>query len=182
MMDLHITFRGIDSSESVEAKIRRRAEDLEQVWDRITRCRVVVEPMSRGHRHGNLYRVHIDLAVPGGTVVANREAGDHHAHEDVHVAVRDAFDAARRRLQDHMRKLDGVVKPHDAPMRARVAGLRPDLDHGFLDGGTEGDIYFHRNAVKGPGFNSLKVGDLVRYVLDPRPAERGAHASAVFPG
>lgn len=180
-MDLHITFRGIDSSESVEAQIRKRAADLEQVWDRITSCRVVIEPTNRTHRHGNIYRVHVDLSVPGGTVVVNRDPGENHAHEDAHVAVRDAFDAVRRRLQDHMRKLEGAIKPHDAPTRARVARLRPDLDHGFLDGGAEGDIYFHRHAVKGAGFASLKVGDMVRYVLDPEPADHGAHASAVFP-
>ena len=50
------------------------------------------------------------LLQPGGTLVIDREPGEDHAHEDMRVAVRDAFDAARRRLQDRMRKLDGNVK------------------------------------------------------------------------
>ncbi len=61
-----------------------------------------------------IYNVRIDLTVPGGTIAVNREPGEDHAHEDMHVAVRDAFDAARRKLQDHMRRLEGKTKQHVA--------------------------------------------------------------------
>jgi hypothetical protein len=57
----------------------------------------------------------VELAVPGGTIVVNREPGEDHAHEDLHVAIRDAFDAARRRLQDQMKRLDGVRKQYAPP-------------------------------------------------------------------
>jgi hypothetical protein len=53
--------------------------------------------------------------VPGGKIVVSREPGEDHSHEDLHVAVRDAFDAVRRRLQDHMRRLDGDTKQHERP-------------------------------------------------------------------
>jgi ribosome-associated translation inhibitor RaiA len=105
--DVQITFRGMETSPSVEAQVRRRAEELYQISDRVTACRVTLEAAHRRHRQGTIYHVHVDLAVPGGKIVVNREPGEDHAHEDMHVAVRDAFDAVRRRLQDQMRRLDG---------------------------------------------------------------------------
>ncbi len=111
--DVQISFHGMDASPSAEAKVRRKAEELQQFSDRITACRVTLEAAHRRHRQGTLYNVRIDLSVPGGKIVANRDPGEDHAHEDLHVAIRDAFDAARRRLQDHMRRLDGQVKQHE---------------------------------------------------------------------
>jgi ribosome-associated translation inhibitor RaiA len=105
--DVQISFRGMGPSPSVETQVRRRAEELRQLSDRVTGCRVTLEAAHRRHRQGTIYHVRVDLAVPGGKIVVNREPCEDHAHEDMHVAIRDAFDAARRRLQDHMRRLDG---------------------------------------------------------------------------
>jgi ribosomal subunit interface protein len=108
--EVQITFRGMETSPAVEAQVRRRIDELCQVSDRITACRVVLEAAHRHQRQGIIYSVHIDLTVPGGPLVIDREPAADHAHEDMYVAVRDAFDAARRRLQDRMQKLDGRVK------------------------------------------------------------------------
>ena len=108
-LNLQITFRDMDTSPSVEAQVRHRVEELEEISDRIETCRVIIEAAHRHHRQGKLYQVHIDIAVPGRHVVVNRNPGEDHAHEDLHVAIRDAFDAARRQLQDRMRRLDGVT-------------------------------------------------------------------------
>lgn len=104
---LQITFRHMAPSPALEARIRERAEELEQFFDRITSCRVVVEPGQRRHQQGNLYEVHIDLTVPGREIAVGRDSGANHAHEDAHVAVRDAFDSARRLLEDHARRSRG---------------------------------------------------------------------------
>jgi len=109
---LQITFRHMDTSQALEARIRERAQELEQFFDRITACRVTVECQHRHHRQGNLFEVSIDLVVPGREIVVSRSEGDSHAHEDAHVAVRDAFDALRRRLEDHARSGRGQVKLH----------------------------------------------------------------------
>lgn len=101
---LQISFRNTDPSPAVETRIRERAESLERFSDRITSCRVIVERNHRHHHQGNLYHVRVDLRVPGNQIVASREHGDRHAHEDVYVAVRDAFDAAERQLEDHVRR------------------------------------------------------------------------------
>ena len=114
--DLQITFRGMDSSPSVEEQVRRRAAELEQFSDRISGCRVTLEAAHRHHRQGRIYQVRVDLSVPGGKLMVSREPGEDHAHEDIHVAIRDAFDAARRRLQDHMHRLDGKTKQRETPV------------------------------------------------------------------
>lgn len=108
--EVQITFRGMETSPSVETQVRRRIEELHQISDRIAACRVVLAAAHRRHRQGMIYHVRIDLTVPGGPLVIDREPGEDHAHEDMRVAVRDAFDAARRRLQDRMQKLGGNVK------------------------------------------------------------------------
>ena len=114
--DVRITFRGMEASPSVESQVRRRAEDLQRISDRMTACRVTMEAAHRHHHQGKIYHVHIDLAVPGGSIVVTREPGQDHAHEDLHVAVHDAFDSARRQLQEHIRRHGGQTKRHkEAP-------------------------------------------------------------------
>jgi cold shock CspA family protein/ribosome-associated translation inhibitor RaiA len=165
----------------VEAQIRHRAEELEQFSDRISACHVIVEVSHRHHRQGRIHHVRIDLTVAGGEIVVNREPSQDHAHEDLHVAIRDAFDAARRRLQDHMRRLDGQMKQHEAAPIGRIVGVFAERDYAFLETDEGEEIYVHSNAVIGGGFDKLKVGDRVRYVLDPKEGEKGAQASAVIP-
>lgn len=114
---IQITFRQMAPSPAVEERIRERAAELERFYDRIVRCHVVVHAPHRSHHQGTLYHVSIDMMVPGADIVVNRGAAVDHAHEDVHVAVRDAFDAARRQLEDHARRHRGQVKTHAAPNR-----------------------------------------------------------------
>jgi ribosomal subunit interface protein len=111
---LEITFRHMQPSEALEAKIREKAEKLEQFYASVMGCRVVVEAPHEHHRQGNLFHVSIDITVPNGELPVTR--GHHHrshAHEDVYVALRDAFDVARRRLEDYGRKQRGNVKAHE---------------------------------------------------------------------
>lgn len=102
-MQVKITFRGMKKSPAVESFIRDWAARLSAVYDRIERCDVVVEKPHLRHRRGNQYRVRIAMTVPGGPLVVSRDPGPDEAHEDVYVAVRDSFHAARRQLEDHVR-------------------------------------------------------------------------------
>jgi len=114
-LPLQITFRHMDPSPAVDARIREHAAALDKYFDRIMGCRVVVEASGKQHHQGNLYHVRVDLTVPGREIVVKRDPPEHHAHEDVYVAVRDAFDAVRRQLEDHARTARGDVKSHPAP-------------------------------------------------------------------
>ena len=100
---LQITFHGMERSDAIEAKIREKAAKLDRFHSRLTSCRVVVEVPHRHHHKGKLFSVRIDMTVPGGELVVNRDSSDH-SHEDVYVAIRDAFNAAIRQLEDHARK------------------------------------------------------------------------------
>ena len=115
-LPLRITFRHMDPSPALEARIRRRAAELDQCFDRITSCRVVVECRHRHRHQGNLFEVRVDLTMPGSQLVAGRNHAFDPAHEDAHAAVRDAFDAARRQLEDHVRASRDGAK-HDGAAR-----------------------------------------------------------------
>jgi len=180
-MPLQITFRHMDPSPALEARIRQRAEDLERFFTRITSCRVIVECRHQRHQQGNLFEVHIDLTVPGGEIVVGRDSGANHAHEDAHVAVRDAFDAARRRLEDHARDRRGAVKLHTVPDHGHVARLLFDRDCGFIVTATGEEIYFHRNSVAGGAFDKLEIGAEVRFVAQSSESAQGPQASTVVP-
>jgi ribosomal subunit interface protein len=181
LLPLQITFRHMDPSDAVAARIRERAEALERFFDRIVSCRVVVECQHPRRQQGNLFRVRVDLKVPGGEIVVGRDPEAHHAHEDVYVAIRDTFDATRRLLEDHVRQGRGDVKLHAVPDHGRIARLLPDRDCGFIASGDGDEIYFHRNSVTNGGFDRLAIGDEVRFVAHHSESAEGPQASTVVP-
>lgn len=109
---LQITVRNIEHSDALETRIRDKAQKLEEFCKHIMSCRIVVEAPHKHHHQGKQFNVRIDIGVPGNEIVVNR---DH--HEDVYVALRDAFNAAKRQLEDYARKIRGDVKTHE-PKRA----------------------------------------------------------------
>jgi len=92
---VQITWRGVTQSPALDADIREKAAKLAQFHDRINRCRVVVDVPDRHKHRGRRFAVRLDLTLPNGEIAVTREHD-----EDAHVAVRDAFDAARRQRQD----------------------------------------------------------------------------------
>jgi ribosome-associated translation inhibitor RaiA len=145
-LPLQITFRNMPPSDVLEKNIREKTAKLDLFYDRIIRCRVIVEAPHRHHHQGKAYEVHIYLTVPVGEVVIThaptllspRKLSDakrseeeliethdlskHAAHADVYVAIRDAFNAAGRKLQDYARRRTGAAKAHRPTLRARRSG------------------------------------------------------------
>lgn len=107
-MSTQIAFHGLDPSPAMETQARRHAAGLAQLSDRIVACKVALEAAHRSQRPGAVYRVRIELIVPGGEIVVSHEPTTDHAHEDMRLAIRDAFEAARRQLRDRMRRLESV--------------------------------------------------------------------------
>jgi ribosomal subunit interface protein len=105
---LQITVRDFSQSEALEARIRDKAAKLEEFHPRITSCRVTVEESRKHHQQGRHFEVSLDVRVPGREIVVNRAH-----HEDPYVALREAFDAARRQLEDIARMQRGDVKAHE---------------------------------------------------------------------
>jgi hypothetical protein len=127
-----VTFRGLAHNEALEADIRQRVNWLEQFYAGITRCRVLVEVPHRHHRRGKHVHVRIDLTVPGREpIVVSHEPSLHAGLQDIEsaevhkdaeidsvhrygrVAVHEAFDVARRLLEEAAREQRHAVKTHD---------------------------------------------------------------------
>lgn len=164
---VQITFKGIDQSDAIEARVREEIDRLEQFHERITSARVVIARPQHRRRQGDSYHIQIHLEIPGAADIAvSRDPGDDNAHEDVYVTIRDAFKAAQRQLQDVARKRRGDIKQHDVPPHGHVAVLNPERDHGFISTSDGRVIYFHRNSVANGGFDTLAVGQEVRFAED----------------
>jgi cold shock CspA family protein len=171
---LDITFRDMESSPAIEALVHRWAEKLGRVYDRIMRCHVIIERPHQHQRQGQLLRVVVMLSVPGPDIVVSRNTGRIGAHEELNVAVRDAFLAARRQLEDHVRRMRQDVKTRVRPTHGRVTYLDAEGEWGYLDAGGR-QVYFHRNAVLNG--DDLRVGDEVRF--EEEPGREGPQASTV---
>jgi cold shock CspA family protein len=174
---LQITFRGMSPSVAVEAKIRERAAKLDRYYGRIMGCRVIVETPHRHHHQGKLFHVRVDLTVPGGELLVRREPARHHAYEDVFVAVRDAFDAIQRQLEDYVRRQRGQVKTHEEQPSGRIVRLFPAEGYGFIETADGREVYFHRNSVLDAAFERLAVGEAVAFVEEA--GDKGPQASTV---
>jgi ribosome-associated translation inhibitor RaiA/cold shock CspA family protein len=158
-----ITFRGLPSSEALAADIQKKIDKLDRFFEHIMSCRVVIEAGHKHHHKGNLYHVRIALGVPGRELVVSRDPEKHQAHEDPYVAVRDAFDAARRQLEDYARQIRGDIKRHEPPDVGRVVELVPALDYGRIETPGGRSIYFHRNSLVNADFGQLVEGDEMRF-------------------
>ncbi len=104
----NITFHGIDHSPTLDQHIREKISKLEEFHPRITGCTVSVEKPHRHHQQGNQFNVRLVVNIPGSQVVVN-----HDHSEDIYVALRDAFNAAGRRIEDQIRRQRGDVKLHE---------------------------------------------------------------------
>lgn len=174
---LQITFRNIEPSEAVEARIREKVDSLENFFKDIMSCRVIVEAPHKHHHKGNIYAVKIDITLPGDEIITDRNPPQDHAHEDVYVAIRDSFDAARRQLEDYARLRRNKVKTHATPPHGYIKEIFPEDNYGVIDTVDNRDIYFHRNSLINADFDTLKVGDSVHF--SEEMGEEGPQASTV---
>jgi len=197
MLPVQISFRNVERSEMVEARIREETAQLEKFYDRIMSCRITVEALHHRLDRGNPYHLRIDLTVPGAELVVKQEPSLHKpdqqtdegripkeiaaegSHKDIYVAIRDAFDAMRRELEGCIGRQRGDVKHHEPTPHARVSRLFPEEDYGFLETFDGREIYFHRNAVLNGGFDRLEVGKEVAFAEEM--GEKGPQASTVKP-
>jgi cold shock CspA family protein/ribosome-associated translation inhibitor RaiA len=163
---LEIVFHNMAPSAEIEGLVREKVAKLEKFYPRMIGCRVAVELPHKQHKTGNIPEVHVEIQVPGQTLVVRRE---HHVHQrrttpDARSSVREAFDAAKLRLQDFKRKQAREVKPHPAPLRARVSEILAERDYGFITTAEGKELYFHRNSVMDGPFDELKRGDAVHFI------------------
>lgn len=169
MLAAQVTIRDIPASTNLDSLIRKHIEKLNRFYDRISSCRVVVE-FSQKHKHqGKLFNVRIDLTVPGKELVVTRKVD-----QDIYVALRDAFKAIERQLEEHSRKRHGRVKAHDAVLHGHVARILPTEGYGFIEGTDGHEYYFSITNVSYPHFSQLAIGDAVEYFAQAQGEGRQA--------
>jgi ribosomal subunit interface protein len=162
-LPLQITFRDIEHSDPVEQYVRTKAAKLDVLDARIMSCRVAIEMPHRHARHGEHYRVRVDVTVPGGEIVVGHVPGEKKLFEDLYAAIDSAFDDAGRQLQDFVRRQRGEVKVHERARHGHVTKLFTYEGYGFLRTPEGDELYFHRNSVLNGGFDRLKIGSRVRF-------------------
>jgi ribosomal subunit interface protein len=134
---LEISSRRIELSPDLDADLRRRAARFERLFDRITSCRIDVERPSFHHNEGGPYRVRIDITVPGGELVAEKEA------EDLNAAIRAAFQAAERQVDEFAQRRRGDVKTPSRPPETFSQGDEVEAAEtisSLVEGEVEGQV------------------------------------------
>jgi len=133
---------------------------------------VVVEQPQKHKHQGKLFNVRISVFVPGKELVAT-----HKSDQDVYIAIRDAFNAMGRQLEELGRKRNGRVKTHSPLMHGFVARILQDEGYGFIEGNDGKEYYFSITNVAYPNFQQLSIGDEVEYI--PKPYNDGQQAHHV---
>lgn len=192
---LQITCRKFKLTPEMEGWIREEAEKLDTFYNHVIACHVTLEIPHRHHRKGDCYHVRVEVKVPGGEVVVNREPsltsdirqlGEstsskqlelESAHKNLSLAIKSAFRTAERRLQDYARRQRGDIKVHAPATEAFVSKLVPEEGYGFLTANDGREIYFHQNSVLNEGFSRLHQGTVVSFVEEQ--GEKGPQASTV---
>lgn len=160
---IEIQFRGMPPSDFVYNDVWDHAEKLDQFFNRIVSCHVVVASPHRSKHQGRIYRVQVRLSVPGADVFVSTEPDLRAEHADVYVAVRDAFNAVQRRLEDHVRRMRGRIKERNVAPHGKVVRIFPNEGCGFISTPDGREIYFHENSVLNGDFADLRIGDEVRF-------------------
>ena len=178
---VEIDFHGLKANERLRACVLKNISTLEQRFGRITACRVVIKAPSERHRSGGACEVAIRLALPQGRQVAiarseKTEKADVRLADPM-VAVKAAFQRARRRLQDQARRMRGQVKCHDGAPVATVKRFDAASGFGFLETPDGREIYFHKNSVRDGSAGPFAPGTRVTFFEEM--GNKGPQASTV---
>ncbi len=172
MQPVKIVIRDIPSSPALEDHIRKKAEKLTHYYNHINSCQVVIDVPQKHKRQGKLFNVRIDLTVPGKELIVNRKLD-----EDVYIAVRDAFAALLRQLENYSRKRRGDVKTHENGNHGYISKIFSHDGYGFIQGIDGNEYYFSVTNMSPTQFEKLTIGDSVQFFSVT--ADDGFHAHHV---
>ena len=169
---VEIAFHNLPKSEWAENEIRGHVSRLEQMFERLTTCRVRVDQRATNSNKTIPPVVRIELSVPGHKDIVVAHEPEHLQRKfqqpDLHNAINEAFRIAERRLGQFKDQLKDrtAVREHEAAneLLGQVAEMTPNEDYGFLMTASGSLLYFHRNSLLNGDFDKLKVGADVRYV------------------
>lgn len=172
---LQIRFLGMESSSAVESAARQKADKLDRFCSDIMSCRVTIELATKHQNQGRIFAVRIDLTLPDHELSVNRVHD-----EDVYVALREAFDDMKRKLEDAVRSMRGQEKLHPVPLHGEVVRFAPERRCAFIRTPGGDEYYFGPENVAGVPFEHLQEGSQVQFIADV--AGEGRQAKRVSVG
>ena len=175
---LQISFKNCRPTLAIQNKLFEHIQKLERHYSPIISCRVSIEKPHRRKRHGNSYDVKIHLTAPGKDLFAGKTPNINPTHDDVYVAIRDAFDNIERQLATHFEHLRREIKSHQSDKTTgKIFRLFPKDGFGFIKTADERQIYFHENSIVNYQFDKLNMGNEVRFVEEL--GDQGPQASSI---
>ena len=97
--EFQVVYHNIDQTEAISDAVQKRIDKLERYCDQIINGRVVLDSPHNNHHKGKVYSVTLEIHTPTLEVRVNQDQHDNHAHEDLYVAIRDAFNVAERQFK-----------------------------------------------------------------------------------
>jgi len=169
---LEIAFHNAEQSDWAEDEIRNHVARLEEIYKRLTSCRVRVDQRANNVQQTIPPVVRIEIGLPGHKDIVVSHEPEHlqrkYQRPDLHHAINEAFRIAERQLSAFKERMSDhkAARTHEAANEflGQVAEMLPERDHGFLMTKEGGLLYFHRNALLVGNFDRLKRGDALSYV------------------
>lgn len=161
LLPVQITSKEFVLTPAIEAHIRKKTEKLNRFFNRVSSCRVVIDLPKKHQNHGRLYSVRIDVTVPGKELVVN------HKHEkDIYIAIREAFNAITRQVEEYSQKRHGRVKTHSDVKHGYITRVIANEGYGFINGNDGIEYYFSLTNTGTLHFNRLVAGDAVEFIAE----------------
>jgi len=175
-MNLEIESRNIAMTPRWKTEVEARMAALQHGHDDIIHGRVTLTKNRHHKKLANVAEALVLVTVPTRrTMTARKE------DKTFEEAIRAAFDAVAIELRKYREKrAHKVVRTEPLPqLHGVVSKVFPRLGYGFIlkDGG--GEVYFHKNALKGVPFKELEDG--LEVIFETEPGEKGLHATIVQP-
>ncbi len=118
---LQIKFRHMEPSALIEARVRERCHKLQRFAEYVTSCRVTIDAQHGQQQKDGLFRVIIDINLPGEEIVTSHHPVQNHTHENVNIALQDAFDMARHQLEAYAKRRRDYIKTQDKKLHSQIA-------------------------------------------------------------
>ena len=88
-----VVYRDLESSALLNEVISRKLEKLNRYSDQIVHSRVVLDIPHNSKHKGKQFRASIEIDIKGKPIAVTQD------HESIHIAVRDAFNTAERKIK-----------------------------------------------------------------------------------
>jgi len=152
-----IVVKNVESTEAIQSRIQRNVEKLPLFHNNIEFCKVIVDVPQKHKYQGKLFTVHIEIGVPKKRLVVNRKVD-----ENLYIAIREAFAAMKRQLDEYNHKQKNHIKQHPETLRGKITRLYSD--YGFIESSDGREFYFNESSLLHPDFEAVDIGTPVHFL------------------